>query len=161
MSFIEIYAEFYYGKRLPTVEYFLNKKKLEPIESLLVKSFTFKDNYKIKLEVDIKQENLFEIKMMDKTDDDMLYDDKNSTWVDHYVQIKEMAIDNITFETAIYHCCAFKHSMSDEWVANIKNNQNVEILPHLKGCTEIRLNGIWHINFTKPIWKWQIENRYE
>lgn len=159
MSTIKLFMEFHYGVRRPNVTYKLNSELLTPITSELLKQFKYQDRYIITLEGETKDINYFDVIMEDKEDKDMLFE--NGVWIDHYVKVREMSVDGIYFETALYNCSGFRHSMSDEWVQKTNKEHNVEILPYYPNSNEVRLNGIWSINFTTPLWKWQIERKYK
>jgi hypothetical protein len=94
--------------------------------------------------------------MRDKTDNDIVEID--GEYIEHWVKIREIEIDNIKFETALYNSDPeFQHSMSQEWVSQM-HDQGYEIQEKYHHCTELRLNGTWTLKFDLPIWQWCTEH---
>jgi hypothetical protein len=155
MSVIDLYIELHYGKRRPNVDYYLNNKKIIPFKEKIVELLQYQDKMIVSFEAELYKDNIFEIRMSDKKDNDMLNID--NVWIDHFIKIREMSVDGIHFETALYNFSGFTHSMPREWVDKMKNKNGIEILDYYPNSCEIRLNGIWKINFSTPVWQWQIE----
>lgn len=151
MNEIKLCIEFHWGKRRPNLKYFLNNQELTVTSLEVVETHPNQENIVITLNSDFQKQNLFEIKMIDKTDDDLAMQDTG--FIDHWVKIRQLELDQIKLDFLMYRACSFRHSMSDEWVANMAA-QGHEIQPCYPSGTDIRLNGTWSINFDLPIWEW-------
>lgn len=155
MNEIKLYIEFHWGKRRPNLNYFLNGKEILPLNISVVEKKQHQENILVLLSADFQQENLFEIKMSDKTDQDIVFTPDNH--IDHWAKVRQIELDQIKLDALMYRICKFSHSMSQDWVKNM-SEQGHDILPCYPGGTDIRLNGTWSINFELPVWEWNTRN---
>jgi len=156
MNHIKLYITFYFGKRKPEIDFFLNNEKFEPRITWQEKIGEYQINLIYEHYSVLKKDNILSITQRDKTDEDMTKIDNK--WIDHYVQIKEIEIDDIKFETALFGASKFEHSMSKEWIDRV-TKEGHKIFPVYENCTELRLNGTYTCSFSIPIWRW-IVNSY-
>jgi hypothetical protein len=155
MNEIKLYIEFHWGKRRPNLNYFLNGQELTVSSLEVVETRLNQENIVLTLHSDFQHQNLFEIKMSDKTDNDLVMN--GDGFIDHWVKIRQLELDQIKLDYLMYRACSFSHSMSDEWIANMAS-QGHEILPCYPTGTDMRLNGTWSINFDLPIWEWCVRS---
>jgi hypothetical protein len=112
----------------------------------------FVENAIVTFDVELQKFNCIEVTQHDKTNQDLL------DTVDHWIRICDISVDGVHFETALFNSSSkFEHSMSSEWVADLKN-QGHTIEPCYRPGTELRLNGTWSTQFSNPVWKWCVEN---
>ena len=160
MNKILLYVEYHWGKRRPVIEFELNHNKVYPVNETVfhvgANTGGTQENSIIEFDLELAMQNIFSIHMRDKTDNDIV--EINGQYIEHWVKIREMEIDNIKFKTALYNSGPeFRHSMSQEWVSRMRD-QGYEIQEKYHRCTEIRLNGTWISKFNLPIWQWCTEN---
>lgn len=156
MSNVKLYIEFHWAKRRPNLKYFLNKTEITPQSITVIENFPYRENIVVDLICNIDKNNLLEVSMSDKVDDDLLFVN-NSEFIDHWVKIRNVEIDNIKLNTVMYRCCKFVHNMSPDWL-NKMSRQGYNILDVYESGTDIRLNGTWYLNFDTPIWEWCTKN---
>lgn len=154
MSEIKLYIEFHWGRRRPNINLLVNDQVLDPIDLAITPASQYQENAIITYQSELLENNRLDIVMADKQDQDLLQVD--GKYIDHWVKIRELEVDGIKFETALYNACTYQHHMSDKWVQqNALNGYVIEKeYPH---GTDIRLNGTWTINFTTPVWQWCVE----
>jgi hypothetical protein len=155
MQDILVYVELHWGKRRPVLEFILNEQQVIPVGVDLNRADTYQENAIYHLRAPLLDRNNFKIIMSDKVDDDQLITDTGEM-VHHWVKIRDISIDEINFELCLYRASNFTHTMSEEWVNNLKK-QGFDIQPNYPHGTELRLNGVWDINFNTPIWQWCVE----
>lgn len=146
--------DFFYGIRRPDLQYFLNNKLCPATTIWQHKIAEFQEHAIIEIVADFDQTNLFEIKMTDKTDDDLLT--VGDHLIDHYAEIKNLEIDEIRLDHLLYRTGEFRHCMPPEWIVMMRS-RGMNIDPVYKNSTQIRLNGTWSLQFQLPIWKWCTE----
>jgi hypothetical protein len=150
------YIEYHWAKRRPVIEFELNNNKIYPTKETIFRVDSTQENSIVEFDLELSTQNIFSIHMCDKTNNDMI--EINGQYIDHWVKIMEIEIDNIKFETALYNSNPeFRHSMPQEWVSQMRD-QGHEIQENYHRCTEIRLNGTWTLNFNLPIWQWCTEH---
>lgn len=154
MTEIKLYIEFHWGKRRPSIELLVNNQILNPIDTVVTRCHPYQENAIITYHVKLMDNNKLDIIMSDKTDADLIQ--VNDEYIDHWVKIRELEVDGIKFETCLYNACSYQHSMSDEWVKTMLDQGYVIEKEYAHG-TDMRLNGIWSINFSAPIWQWCVE----
>jgi len=157
---ILLYVEYHWGKRRPVIEFELNHNKVYPVNETILQASAnttgIQENSIIEFDLELATQNIFSIHMRDKTDNDIV--EINGEYVEHWVKIREIEIDNIKFETALYNSDPeFQHSMPQEWVSRM-HDQGHEIQEKYHRCTELRLNGTWTLKFNLPIWQWCTEH---
>lgn len=154
MSKIIIFADFFYGKRRPALHYFLNHREYP---AYFIWNKKINDNQEhaiIQLDVELEMNNILKIKMLDKTDDDLIIN--GTQIVDHFVAIRNLEIDEIRLDHVLYKVGQFEHCMPEDWVSMMAE-KNIKIDPIYKCCTEFRLNGTYSMNFSLPVWKWCVD----
>jgi hypothetical protein len=154
---IKLYLELHWGKRRPNLLYKLNGIILNPVDETFVTArHNFTECVVVTLNGRTAKNNLLEIVQYDKTDNDIGV--INNEFVDHWIKIRNICVDGVYFETALFNQTAqFNHSMSDSWV-NRMHAQGHCIEKCYKPGTDIRLNGTWQTEFTMPIWEWCVKN---
>ncbi len=151
MSKIKIFAEFYGGRRRPVVDLWLNGQSLIYKVEYVERVGSDQENIILSADGDLKDQNIFQVIMKDKTDDDLIITDQKV--IDHYIVIKEAEVDGIRFEEVLHKCCRFEHSMDQEWVSHMKS-RGYDIQPVYENSLHIRLNGAWSMEFESPVWRW-------
>jgi hypothetical protein len=154
---LKLYIESFFGVREPVFQVFLNDTLLsaDRIDVIDRTEFTKKEiiHYRTEFKEDI---NILKLVQLDKTDNDLRLIDGN--FIDHYIKIREVEIDDIKLETALYFAnSTFTHFQSDSWVADMAS-KGFTIDKVMYNQTDIRLNGEWILKFSLPIWKWVIEH---
>ena len=157
MNHIQLYITSFFGKRKPQIDFFINNEKILPKIVWQEKIGEYQINEKYEYFYNLTRDNTLSIRQKDKTDDDMIKIDNK--WIDHYVQVKEIEVDDIKFETALFGASKFEHSMSKEWLDRV-TKEGHDIFPVYDNCTELRLNGTYTCFFSTPIWKWIINSYY-
>lgn len=90
-------------------------------------------------------EHLLEIKLLNKTDDDVVQsEDKTEILKDMLLNIESVEIDAISLGNLIW-----SHS---EFVATDPNR------PTLKNCVNLGWNGSYQLKFNSPFYLWLLEN---
>jgi len=162
MQQLQLYIEYHWGRRHPRLQFALNQQALTPTQvDLLSHSLSHGEHTErvcITLQAPLESHNTLTVQQCDKTDADML--ESPTGWIDHYSQIRELQVDGIAFETALYHASRFQHTQSAEWVERVRRESGTVIQPEYAGSTEMRLNGTWQIQFTVPIWEWVIGHQH-
>lgn len=87
--------------------------------------------------------------MDDKQDQDNI-DPATGEYVDHYVSVKQVRIDDIDADAVLFKQSHVTHSMPDDWVANMRRAGH-EILPRYPG-NDLHLNGRMTFAFKMPFW---------
>jgi hypothetical protein len=153
----KLYIESFYGVREPLFQVYLNDNLLSPIRVDVIDrtEFTKKEILYYTSDFNIDT-NVLKLVQSDKTDADLKFIDGN--YIDHYIKIREIEIDDIKFETALYFSNSiFKHFQPDSWVADMAS-KGIVIDKVMYNQTDIRLNGEWLLQFSFPIWKWVTEH---
>jgi len=153
MNQLKLYLEFRFGKRKPQLEFSINYKKFIPTTIWQEKNGEYQINEICEYSCVLAMNNLLTITQLDKTDNDMLR--VGEQWVDHYAQVREIEVDGIKFETALFSSSKFKHSMPQSWVDRM-SVEGHNILSVYENCTEIRLNGTYQCSFNLPVWQWLV-----
>lgn len=151
MNHIKVYVDMIYGKRMPNLAYSVNGAQCECYLLWSEQKTNFVQHTIWDLECELQDHNHLEISMSDKTDDDLLI--RDGDMVDHYVEIKNIEIDGIMIDHLVHKIGVFRHSMPDSWV-NMMRDRGINIEPCYRDTTQIRLNGIWRMEFDLPIWQW-------
>jgi len=155
-NIVKLYIERFYGIRMPVFDVYINDVLVTPIKVDVISNIDGNRKEVIEFQVNLQQENHLQLKQIDKTDNDLLFIDNN--FIDHYIKIREIDIDDIKLETALYFGNSkFTHFMSDAWVQDMAY-KGVIIDPIMYNQTDIRLNGVWSLEFKLPIWKWVTEH---
>tara|TARA_B110000503_G_C7026160_1_gene361925 strand:+ start:103 stop:579 length:477 start_codon:yes stop_codon:yes gene_type:complete len=155
---ITIYAELHSAVRRPNLEFYLNNQPLLLEDCKIVRFSQFQENIIFHLTAEsLLTDNVLQIIMKDKTDNDII--NVNGKYSDHCIKIKEIAIDDIKFQTILFKVGRFEHSMPNEWVDEM-NKKGYQIEPCYINATDINLNGTLTINFSTPLWEWWC-NHYE
>jgi hypothetical protein len=156
MHKIIVYIELHWAIKRPNLEFYLNDYRLTTSECKIVETLPFQENVEFHLSAEsLNLNNVFQMIMRDKTDSDITV--INGNIIDHWVKIRELEIDNIKCQTALYKCCRFEHMMPPEWV-DAMTKQGYQIEPCYLNATDIRLNGTWTIEFDAPVWQWYCKN---
>lgn len=155
MNEIKLYIEFHWGKRRPNLNYFLNGKEIFFSSFEVVEQHLNQENVIITFPAEFQNNNHLEVVMSDKVDNDLIITD--SEFIDHWVKIRQLELDQIKLDFLMYLKCCFTHSMSKEWLDNM-TAQGHEILPCYPTGTDMRLNGTWEINFESPVWEWYVRS---
>ena len=87
--------------------------------------------------------------MNDKQDQDNI-DPVTGKYVDHYISIKQVRIDDIDADAVLFKQSHVEHSMPDDWVENMRRAGH-EILPRYPG-NDMHLNGCMTFEFKTPFW---------
>lgn len=151
MTSLKIFAELNWGKRRPMFRTLVNGHHTEMDIIYQDRPGPHRENIVFSGQFQILPDNRLELIMEDKTDDDLLFVEEQM--IDHYIEIKEIEIDGITFENVLFRRCQFQHTMDHSWVEKMKS-RGIDILPVYKHSTQLRLNGVWSIEFSDPIWLW-------
>jgi hypothetical protein len=154
ISTIKIFVDFFYGKRRPNLKYFVNGKEYPATTIWQQKTSETQEHAIIEISAEFKEKNFVEIKMTDKTDDDLII--INDQVIDHFVEIKNLEIDEIRLDHLLYRIGEFRHCMSPDWI-EMMAARGVVIDPVYEKSTQIRLNGTWSMEFQLPVWKWCTE----
>ena len=155
-SIVKLYVERFYGVRVPVFDVYINDVLVNPIKVDVVSKTNRNRKEVLYFQVDLQKQNQLQIKQIDKTDNDLLFVDES--FIDHYIKIREIEIDDIKLETALYFGNSkFIHLMTDGWVQDMASKGFV-IDPVMYNQTDIRLNGVWTLQFNLPIWKWVTEH---
>jgi hypothetical protein len=153
----KLYIESFFGLREPVFEVYVNDNLLlaEHVDLVELTKHGKKEIYSFITWFN-ETSNIIKIRQIDKTDRDLFF--VGDTFIDHYIKIREIEIDNIKFETALYFSnSTFCHYQSDEWVSDMAlKGYKIEKLIHNQ--TDIRLNGEWCLEFSFPVWKWVTEH---
>jgi hypothetical protein len=154
MTTIKFFLQFHYGRRRPTVEVWLNGQRLA--QRLLWASpySQCQECQILAYDADLQSVNRLQLIMRDKTDQDLVLDQDDI--IDHYVEIMDIEIASIRLEHLLYGAGTFRHSMPEAWV-NDMSARGIHIDPIYAGATQLRLNGIWSMDFTTPFWQWCAE----
>jgi len=114
-NIVKLYIERFYGIRMPVFDVYINDVLVTPIKVDVISNIDGNRKEVIEFQVNLQQENHLQLKQIDKTDNDLLFIDNN--FIDHYIKIREIDIDDIKLETALYFGNSkFTHFMSDAWV---------------------------------------------
>lgn len=140
-----------YGKRRPNLTYFVNSDPCKAELTWSEKKTNYLEHTVWSLQTSMADKNLFEIKMTDKTDDDLLI--QADEIVDHFVEIKNIDIDGIMIDHLVHKVGVFRHCMPDSWVAMMRE-RGIGIESTYTKTTQIRLNGTWSMEFDLPLWQW-------
>jgi len=149
----KLYIESFFGLREPIFEVYVNDNLLiaKHIDIVEKAEYSKKEIYSFTTLFN-ETTNELKIRQIDKTDQDLLFVD--NTFIDHYIKIREIEIDNIKFETALYFSnSTFRHFQSAEWEADMES-KGYNIDKVMYNQTDLRLNGEWCLKFSFPIWKW-------
>jgi len=144
---IDIYCELNWAVERPMLSFYLNGKALSHtmtvIDTLLNQERVI---YKLKSEHYTKTSNSLDITLSEKTDD------KITSECDHWVSVKDIAIDNVRSNWMLFKNTVFKHNMSEEWV-NQMIAQGYDIQPEYTPGSDLRLNGTCTYKFELPFWE--------
>lgn len=152
---IRIYAELHWSVRQPKFKVYLNLIEQTVEMEWSEKITTDQENCIFSFSSPLVQNNVLEIVMDDKSDADLL--EVDGKWSDHHIDIKEIEVDGIKFETALYRNSEFRHTMPQLWVEDMAR-KGVTIHNFYPNCAEMRLNGIVTVRFDSPVWRWVTED---
>ena len=155
LTTIRIYAEMHWAVRRPVVEIRCNGVLLESHIIWVDRISDHKEAVIIECHGGLSPTNVLEIVMSDRSAGDIVQID--GTWTEHAVFIKEIEVDGIKFEMALYRNSEFTHSMPDSFVKDMAN-QGIKIESVYANCTDMRLNGTVTIKFSTPVWRWVTED---
>ena len=96
---------------------------------------------KFELELPIDTRDKLKIEFINKDD----YDD-------NVIEIKELTIDGINLQHLIYKG-EFRPNYNQDWFSKQEKKPPLVYCP----CTELRHNGTWHLDISRPIWKMIME----
>lgn len=144
---IQIYAELHGPIRRPKFDLYLNQSYLTP-NNVRAQKHNDTECVIFYYSTDIvlnENNNVLEIHQTDKTDLDNLNGE-------HYIDIKQIVVDgNVLNDIFLQKFSTFKHSMSAQWVSDMKQ-QGYDIQPVYTPGTQLRLNGKFSVEFPKKIW---------
>lgn len=87
--------------------------------------------------------------MRDKQDQDNI-DPNTGSYVDHYISVKQIRIQDIDADALLYKKSHVEHSMPQEWVDRMCEAGH-EILPRYPG-SDLHINGRMTFEFSLPFW---------
>ncbi len=153
---IKIFAEFHGAKRCPCIRYRLNEIDIAPSEITEIDSTPYLRRMVLTFDCQIPSgSNRLCLIQEDKTDDDLMMIDDHT--IDHFVEIKELQLDGVNLESVLFQANPiFEHHMPQSWV-DMMTQRGYDIPKIFKRTTQLRLNGVWTIEFQQPIWKWHAE----
>lgn len=155
-SIVKLYMERFYGVRKPVFHVYFNNTLVHPLQVDVISNTNGHLKEVLHFQLDLQKENQLRLEQSDKTNSDLLFVDDN--FIDHYIKIREVEVDGIKFETALYFGNSeFRHCMPDDWV-NDMESKGYKIDSILYNQTDIRLNGVWTLRFNLPIWQWVTEH---
>jgi hypothetical protein len=136
---IQIFAELYWSIQRPSLNFYLNNKKL--IHDLrIIESMNFIEYAVFDIDAQCQDnDNKLTIELINKTD--TLVTNQS----DHWVSIKEIAIDGIFLDSDFVEDSVFVHGMDDSWVRDMRL-KGIFIQDSYKPGNDLRLNGVCHIN---------------
>lgn len=91
--------------------------------------------------------------MNDKTNQDLLLDEHGTMIADHYLIVKEIALDGFEIGPIKFTDTVFQHSMPQSWISDM-HQKGIMIPEQYRPGTEIRLNGIMTLPLYFPVWQW-------
>ena len=100
--------------------------------------------------IELKEQNQLSIEMNDKNDEDNICP-STGEFVDHHISIKQIRIDNVDADALLFKKSYFRHSMSKEWIEQMKV-QGHDILDCYQPGTDMHINGIMTFEFNMPFW---------
>lgn len=147
MHLIEFFIESHWEIERPNLNFFLNQTHLTNGHRVLYEKVN-RDSEKLIykfLTSEISEKNEIIVNLSGKTHE------LTTEQCDHWVEIKNIAIDGIYADWLIYTDTKFIHTMPSDWVDDIKS-QGIEILDEYSPGTEMRLNGNMFFYFDSPFW---------
>jgi hypothetical protein len=99
--------------------------------------------------VALAQSNQLCVIMQDKTDEDNIHP-VTGEYVDHFVSVKQIRIDDIDADAMVFANSSFQHCMPQTWIENMRS-QGHDILPIYAG-SDLHLNGCMTFEFEMPFW---------
>lgn len=87
--------------------------------------------------------------MNDKQDLDNI-DPVSGQYVDHFISIKQIRIEDIDADAVLYTQSYVEHTMPAEWVAKMRQAGH-DILPRYPG-TDLHINARMTFEFSLPFW---------
>lgn len=144
---IDIYCELNWAVERPVLDFTLNGDVLAH-EMQIVDTLPNQERVMFTMQSNPKydEKNFLEITFSEKTDDKVTAD------CDHWVSVKDIAIDGVRSNWLLFKNTTFEHSMPAEWVENMIN-QGYDIQPEYSPGTDLRLNGTCKFWFTLPYWQ--------
>lgn len=145
MSTIKIYAELHFEVQRPVLTFKLNDMDLASHFQLISSADCLEQVGYTLTDVELDDFNTLGITLSGKTHKHV------TERSDHWVDIKEIYIDNVRSDTMLINSTEFTHHMSDEWVEEMANSGH-QIEKTYKPGTHLRLNGECKYFFSNPLW---------
>ena len=143
MHSIEVFIESHWAVKRPELIFKLNEKEIHG-SAKIVDQFEFQENIIHRFEItNFNDQNTLEIELVNKTHD-MVTEQS-----DHWIEIKNINVDQVAADWLLFEHTKFKHKMSDQWVLDMKT-LGLDIEPEYCPGTQIRLNGIFTFEFHNP-----------
>ena len=118
--------------------------------------FGYNGTYEYKFSDDSQKhyfENLLEKELPIDTRDKLKIEFINKDdYDDNVIEIKELTIDGINLQHLIYKG-EFRPNYNQDWFSKQEKKPPLVYCP----CTELRHNGTWHLDISRPIWKMIME----
>lgn len=144
MTDICIFAELHYAVQKPDLVFRFNNQKVN-VKEETVELENFNSKTIFKFDCNLNQQNYLQIELKNKNDSLV------TTESDHWVDIKNIVVDNIDADWLLLINSKFNHSMPQSWVDEM-SNRGIHILPEYVPGTEMRLNGVFEYTFNSPFW---------
>jgi hypothetical protein len=154
MHSIEIFAELHWSVQRPTVEFVLNDTPIDTICTIRDRdNFIDRAVFRLNLQT-LLPKNILKISMFDKKDDLI------TAQSDHWVDLKNIYIDQIPADQTMLTNSYFNHSMSESWCIQMRL-QGYDIQDEYRPGTHIRLNGTCTFHFDYPFLFEKIINEWK
>jgi hypothetical protein len=154
MHSIEIFAELHWAVKQPTLKFTVNNQSVDSICTIQQRD-DFVDQAVFRLDLQtLSPKNVLKISMGDKTDN--LITEQS----DHWIDIKNIHIDQIPADQTMLTNSRFNHAMSADWCKQMQL-QGYHILDEYQPGTEIRLNGTCTFEFDYPFLFEKILNEWK
>jgi hypothetical protein len=154
MHSIEIFAELHWAVQQPTLKFVVNNQSVDSICTIQQRD-NFVDQAVFRLDLQtLLPRNILKISMSDKSDN--LITEQS----DHWVDLKNIHIDQIPADQTMLINSRFNHAMSKAWCEQMQL-QGYHIRDEYQPGTEIRLNGTCTFEFDYPFLFEKIVNEWK
>jgi hypothetical protein len=154
MHSIEIFAELHWAVQRPDLKFLVNNQSVDSVCTIQHRD-NFVDQAVFRLDLQtLLPKNILKISMFDKTDH--LTNEQS----DHWVDLRNIHIDQIPADQTMLTNSYFNHSMSDSWCKEMQL-QGYDIQDEYRPGTEIRLNGTYTFEFDYPFLFEKIINEWK
>lgn len=147
---IEILADAQSAVREPQLDFKLNGVPIKFDRHILLHQA---NHFRIRYQaagLALLDHNVLEILQHDKTDRDNT-DPLTGNFVDHYISIRQIIVDDIDADLMMLTNTEFRHSMPASWVKDMWT-KGFEIASVYRPGSELHLNGVMTFEFDLPFW---------